>query len=487
MGTGDCFVLKFFTEETLSFKVMIDCGCWSGTYDKFQPFINELIEDVKGHIDVLIVTHEHKDHVHGFDVCKNLFKGLTIDEIWMAWTENEKDEKVSAWQKNYGNQKKALSKATKALSEAVNSPKFFDELQHSVNGLDILSSRKSLAQDVRGFADLEMDLNDDGTYVGLLAGMRVVKEDLGGKIRYFKPGDIISKLAGLPGVRVLVLGPPENWEQVKKESGGKGESYDHNKTLGVTEAFAAAMLSETNSSSAELLPFESSYIQEDTQKSGVREIYDDNRQNWRRIDEDWLFSAAALAMRINSITNNLSLALAFEFEDSGKVMLFPGDAEYGSWASWHNIPWAEKSKSKGKPFMEDLLNRTVFYKVAHHLSHNGTARKLGMEMMVHPELAAMATLDYNNISSQWVTTMPNQGLIQDLVKATSGRLMVMNTQGLLYDKKNNISLERGIELARQRMMPEESDAFDKALSLDEQGRFIEYTLQANYGKAKINY
>ena len=85
----------------------------------------------------------------------------------------------------------------------------------------------------------------------------------------------------------------------------------------------------------------------------------------------------AFALRMNGLTNNLSLALAFEFMDSKKVMLFPGDAEFGSWASWHRIKWDEKG-ADGKHYTEDLLNRTVFYKVAHHLSHNGQPKDLGL-------------------------------------------------------------------------------------------------------------
>ena len=77
-------------------------------------------------------------------------------------------------------------------------------------------------------------------------------------------------------------------------------------------------------------------------------------------------------------------------------------------------------------FTEDLLSRTVFYKVSHHLSHHGTAERLGMAMLTHPDLAAMATLDYHVISANWQNTMPNRALLRDLLKQTRGRLMVMN-------------------------------------------------------------
>jgi len=132
------------------------------------------------------------------------------------------------------------------------------------------------------------------------------------------------------------------------------------------------------------------------------------------------------------------------------VMLFPGDAEYGSWNSWHAIPWAEKGRGKkadGSPkdLTEDLLNRTVFYKVAHHLSHNGTARRKGSELMIDKDLTAMATLDYAVISESWTGTMPNQGLLQDLLTKTKGRLLVMRTDDLFFDARKTVPLGPKIE------------------------------------------
>jgi hypothetical protein len=44
--------------------------------------------------------------------------------------------------------------------------------------------------------------------------------------------------------------------------------------------------------------------------------------SWRRIDSDWLGVSADLAMQLDSRTNNTSLALAFEFTDTGRVLLF---------------------------------------------------------------------------------------------------------------------------------------------------------------------
>ena len=175
------------------------------------------------------------------------------------------------------------------------------------------------------------------------------------------------------------------------------------------------------------------------------------------------------------MTNNLSLALAIEFEDSGRVMLFPGDAEYGSWASWHKINWTEPSRTPGKHLTEDLLNRTVFYKVAHHLSHNGTAQRLGLEMMKDPDLAAMATLDYSVISSGWTTTMPNRAILAELLTRTKGRLMVMNEKDLFFDRENQIPLAGRIKSARSQMSTKIKTDF--ARDYVEDPLYLQYTVR----------
>ena len=52
---------------------------------------------------------------------------------------------------------------------------------------------------------------------------------------------------------------------------------------------------------------------------------------WRRIDGDWLQSAGSLALQLDSLTNNTSLAFAIERISDGKVLLFPADGQLGHW------------------------------------------------------------------------------------------------------------------------------------------------------------
>jgi hypothetical protein len=155
------------------------------------------------------------------------------------------------------------------------------------------------------------------------------------------------------------------------------------------------------------------------------------------------------------------LVLAIEFIESGKVLLFPGDAEIGSWISWQKIDWLSKGFAIKT---EDLLKRTVFYKVAHHLSHNGTAKANGLDMMTHPSLVAMATLDYDVISNGWKSTMPNRLIVKDLLEKTKGRVLITNEKGLFYDLEGLIPLAGKIEEHRSKLSADERVDFDRSIS-----------------------
>jgi len=118
--------------------------------------------------------------------------------------------------------------------------------------------------------------------------------------------------------------------------------------------------------------------------------YYNTSNHWRRIDFDWLAGAEAFALRADHLTNNISLALAFELPaarqgSERKVLLFPGDAQVGNWLSWDEIrEWTlldDVSASQKQADIPDLLKRTVFYKVGHHGSHNATLKERGVERM----------------------------------------------------------------------------------------------------------
>jgi len=82
--------------------------------------IERVAADIAGyakHIDLLVITHEHYDHLSGFQAL--LDTGVTIGELWMAWTEDPTDSQAQALQDAFGKGRKALAVVTKLTTMTV--------------------------------------------------------------------------------------------------------------------------------------------------------------------------------------------------------------------------------------------------------------------------------------------------------------------------------------------------------------------------------
>lgn len=447
LGTGDCFVIKFSKAGIDEFTMMIDCGSCQGTAKDFLPYIENLEAYAKDGIDLLIITHEHNDHVNGFEKCKDIFskESFKIREAWFAWTENpeDPDDHAKELQAKRTKMKKALKNAITEIKVA--GPAFLNSLKDDFFKIDMERSQDSFFRGLDSMAEINLsDEADDEGGGKALAGMTSIKKILKEKktkTRYLDPGETVL-LPKLPGLKFHILGPPYDRTAIFKD--GKQGTDVFNKQLSMYEsALAANAFLDINNSDIrdKDIPFSEEYIENiqkpsfasslssksnDTISFSLSAIYNDPINNWRTIDTDWLNGAGSLALRLNSHINNTSLVIAIESEEAENVILLPGDAEYGSWESWYLIPkWLTKGK-KGNSFAEDLISRTLFYKVGHHLSYNGTALDKGILKMANPDLAAMATLDRNRIAPGWKKTMPNVHLLEELIKRCNGKFFIMD-------------------------------------------------------------
>jgi hypothetical protein len=144
-------------------------------------------------------------------------------------------------------------------------------------------------------------------------------------------------------------------------------------------------------------------------------------QSWRRIDDAFMDAAAEFALQLDNATNNTSLVLAFELVDSGKVLLFAADAQVGNWLSWQDVQW--KLDANTTVTGPDLLQRTVFYKVGHHGSHNATLRAKGLELMQSAELVAFVPVNHQMAKAKGWGKMPLPKLMKELNTRTQGRVV----------------------------------------------------------------
>src|SRR5260370_42604637 len=85
-GIGDCHLLKFPKDGGGDFWMLIDCGIHSsvtGGTEKIKAIVDD-IASVTKRLDVIVLTHEHWDHVSGFLLAESKFKDFDVGEVWMA-------------------------------------------------------------------------------------------------------------------------------------------------------------------------------------------------------------------------------------------------------------------------------------------------------------------------------------------------------------------------------------------------------------------
>lgn len=461
---GDCFLIRIGRGGVWR-HILIDCGVLQNVASgeailaKLSPevaqkvgverlravqagpeLIRKIAEDVVAtvgkKIDLLVLTHEHFDHFSGFALAEDVFTAadVSIGGLWLAWTEDPGCDLANKLRKRFETGKQAMALAAKVGQ------------QHQAMGMvsdDRLQMVAALAEflgpvDVerRGLAAAPKKQG------GVKSGQAVIQmlKDKAGidATRYLRPGQIVDAL----GLKAYVLGPPMKEERLEKD---KPSSDPVKKEVYLTTLDGAMAVESTmrvqlagvthESAGVDGAPFALPHLQRNGEadsehKAALRRLYLSDEH--RKIDHEWTAAAEALALKMDSDTNNTSLALAFELED-GQVLLFPGDAQVGNWLSWHDQTYPPKVKAGRPPPVtaNDLLRRTTFYKVGHHASHNATLRQLGLEKMIDPRLTAaipvvQAVAEIQGPGSKkfgkgW--KMPYGDLYTELMKRTKSRVV----------------------------------------------------------------
>jgi hypothetical protein len=477
-GLGDCFLLAFPNpaDPRGVFYLLVDCGVYFRTptpdnVPRIQAIVKHIAAATGGVLDLLVITHEHWDHVSAFhsSQAQSIFdKQIELRKLWMAWTENL-DNPLA----------KDLHEGRKAARAAlVNALSKMDELKGQ--GLAATTDACALVGNLLDFFGGLVEGPKEATAVdGLgVAGdaplgakksvqteeaMLWIKGTYGkGKAQFLQPGDGPLPLDGVPDARVYVLGPPEDSELIKhyNPSASGAEVYPKAMAAAIEASFFAAFGVVPKNADAlpdsddvkearwMSLPFDEVHQIPSKDAAAVNPFFDQylKGETWRRIDGDWMEAASQFALQLDSATNNTSLAFALEIgpPGNGKVLLFPGDAQVGNWLSWFGkvqigkrelgkeMVWSSDGNAGNggtgvKITAEDLLRRTVFYKVGHHGSHNATLREKGLGLMGRfggtSDLVAFLPVDEHVARDlAHYGEMPLRSLIKDLAIRTGGRV-----------------------------------------------------------------
>jgi hypothetical protein len=433
-GIGDGHLLTFDRGSgNPPFRMLIDCGIHTSVSGGGE-ITRKIAEDIKAHlngaaIDVLVVTHEHWDHVSGFtSKAGKVFEGITINEVWMPWTEDPKDTLARKLDTYKGNALAALAAVSGRIGAQPNAPARLKGIGKGINAL------------------MEFNFGADGDNVrrarNKAAALAKGKDPV-----YLQPKDDPIDIPGLP-LRIYVLGPPRSAELIDlEERESEMFPFGSNIGLGLERALRTGLAlnsDATDVAALETAPFYDNhghdldavlagkghekivklvldhYAGDAPKPEGRKDSEHLSNQSWRRIDGDWLGVAADLAMRLDDGINNTSLVLAFEFTDTGRVLLFPGDAQIGSWLSFEKVKWTVGGT---EVTANDLLARTVYLKVSHHGSRNATPPRLGLEHMIDPDLSAFIPVNEKQAEAAGWHKMPYGTILTELATKTANRVV----------------------------------------------------------------
>lgn len=480
-GVGDCFLLAFPAENVDEDPayVVIDCGVALGTPQRelrSRAIVEDLHAATGGHLDLLVITHQHFDHISSFQDNWRQWEKIRVDRLYLPWTE-------ATAEKGSISGKKAFEEVLKRAAEAA-----LGKID-----ADTLENRPGLAA--------------QGDFLGLAPGEKPGNMDeamefarnLAGEIRYFTPGEVFR----VPRSRshAYVLGPPlphqvdahgrkliellEDEEEMYSYAdfglaadrglvgGSRAFALSEDRAL---PALASALLAADQldrDSDEGFSPFpEGRRLDWDTaMDSPFFKAHYGNAERgengaWRRVDTDWMMGAADLALRAGEFTNNVSLVLAFDLPDSDKMLLFPGDAQVGNWLSWHQIqewrftgntaPENPPGATEKQTLMENLLARVAFYKVSHHGSHNATTKTKGLEKMTRQDLVAYIPVSVPVAQDlMGYCPMPFYPVLRALQQKTAGRVFLPSgkTVAPAEPRKNDEELlaEAGLSLSEQKL------------------------------------
>jgi beta-lactamase superfamily II metal-dependent hydrolase len=341
VGFGDAFLL-LFPDRDRPRRVLIDCGMHSMGPGprKMKEVVKQIVDDTTdadgtSKIDVVVATHRHQDHVSGFS--QPLWNKVEVGEVWMPWTEHPTDREAR--------------RIRETQSARANS------LAMALNRLGVDESVLAIAQN---------SLTNRAAFRTLHHGFA------GRPLRRFLPTRQKSarsiETPVLPGVRVHVLGPSRKEEVIRDMNPEKGESY------------LQFLMTRAAPPGQRFRPFRSEW---GLPLAAYRRSYphlhfsDHLKRELADVGSGTEFE---LVTKLEKAVNGTSLLLMFVI---GKAhLLFPGDAQWGTWkAALEDPEW------------EELLSKTTFYKIGHHGSHNATPRSFVKRHLSKKFFAMCSTCD----------------------------------------------------------------------------------------------
>lgn len=322
VGCGDCIFIRIPDTER-PFHILIDCGNFFGNssaelkiaMENVEQLLNDemIPEERRGHLDLLVATHQHWDHIKGFESSLEIFKKIIVEHIWLPIAMKE-DHPEGFQLRALQNQVDEVIKRLESDPDFSLGPGMFSLLQmmslskkEASNALMKLIPEHHGIKPVFVYRDFEKNLSDPDRQEALLD---------------FKDSE----------TKLSVLAPETDIDKSYVEgAGGFSDTLEKGKQL-IREFVPAENRIKTPANISSL--------------------------EFHQLKTHLKYASLLAAVTSNHVVNNTSVVLLLEWK--GTRLIFTGDAETESW----NLIW-KNAKSK--------INKPIdFLKVSHHGSINGT-------------------------------------------------------------------------------------------------------------------
>lgn len=421
VGFGDCFLLSLRYRKPLADgraerHLLVDFGSShspKGQRVDMAAVAERIGEDCAGKLDVVVVTHRHKDHLSGFanDKAAEVILGLEPDLIVQPWTE---DPKVPA-------------DATGPVGAA--SRRFLVALAAGDRfARELTGALSAGASTLRGGV---LELAEDQLRNAEASGrLNTWAAERGGEYLHAGGASRMSKV--IPGLGVEVLGPPtvDQFAEVANQRARDPEYWMLYQGL-VATGLPRTTLSGTDHDDPDGDDPDGEDPGGDSDHHGppldvagglqtVREMgIPPGPARWLadRLRRQQVHSLQRIVRSLDDTLNNTSLNLLFTVGD--RRLLFPGDAQIENWRFTLN-------RLKGEKALRNRLSQVDLYKVGHHGSRNASPRSLVDLWDADRALVALLSTRTGTHGESKATAVPRA----TLVAALEERSTLLSTEGL---------------------------------------------------------
>ncbi|MCB9831397.1 MAG: hypothetical protein H6807_02910 [Planctomycetes bacterium] len=280
VGFGDCFLVSI-PDGSKRKHMLIDFGNApgkAGSNDDFPAIAADIERETGGHLDLVVMTHEHLDDMEGFRSQKRIFDRMTVDWVWMSLpSAPDYYERYPAAERQLRLRELAFAFAARAEERGLRlAPSFATLLRNNLSNAERIDYLRGLPR--KGILYLRRGNSVLNRPFTRAVKVRVLAPESDMSVYYAGAG---REMAGLE-------------KSLAAASGGGSSWFDF---PGVVRVPAPTNLST---------------------------------RDWRLLEDAIQTGSSAAIRQLDKAANNTSLV--FQVETQGKRLLFTGDAELESWA-----------------------------------------------------------------------------------------------------------------------------------------------------------